>query len=219
MTIESYDGPEPETHNNIPAHLEHLAEWAEAQLLALQTAMAAQATPAGAIMAWDDANAPATWHVLDGRAVSRVDNPLLFARYGTTHGAGNGSTTFNLPNRKGRALVGLDTGQTEFNAIGKTGGAKAHQLSSAEMPVHDHGGATGNGAGTYYGVPTGLLDGGVGWQLRSEIGGGYATRVLVGADPISTQANHVHGINASGGGAAHNNLQPYAVTNWIIKAG
>ena len=70
----------------------------------------------------------------DGAAVSRVTYYSLFTVIGTTYGAGDGTTTFNVPNLKGRIPVGYDSSQTEFNAMGKLGGAKTHQLSSAELP-------------------------------------------------------------------------------------
>lgn len=217
MPTTTHGGPYPASTapNNIPGDLKLLAEWTDDQLQVLVGLLAAQATPAGATMAWDDTNAPPGWHVRDGRAVSRVDNPVLFARYGVSQGAGNGSTTFNLPNDKGRALVGLDTGQAEFNTIRKTGGSRTHTLSVAESPQHDHGGSTGNGSGGYYGIPTILTGiGGYGLSLVNS----FVNRVLVGNNELS-EATHAHPISPQGGGQPHNNLQPYAVTNWIIKAG
>ena len=62
--------------------------------------------------------------ICDGRAVSRSDYSELFAVIGTTYGSGDGSTTFNLPNLKGRVPVGKDSSQTEFDTIGETGGSK-----------------------------------------------------------------------------------------------
>jgi hypothetical protein len=74
----------------------------------------------------------------DGAAVSRTTYSDLFALIGTTYGAGNGSTTFNVPNLKGRVPVGLDGSQTEFDALGEAGGEKAHVLTIGEMPAHTH---------------------------------------------------------------------------------
>jgi microcystin-dependent protein len=70
--------------------------------------------------------APSGWLICDGSAVSRTTYASLFAVIGTTYGSGNGSTTFNLPNLKGRFPVGRDAAQTEFDTLGKTGGAKSH---------------------------------------------------------------------------------------------
>lgn len=80
--------------------------------------------PAGVISMYAGSTAPSGWLICDGRAVSRTTYSRLFSAIRTTYGAGNGSTTFNLPNLKGRVPVGLDTSQTEFNSLGKTGGSK-----------------------------------------------------------------------------------------------
>src|SRR5690606_36416662 len=78
-------------------------------------------------------------HLLcDGSEVLREDYPVLFSVIGTTYGAGDGSTTFNLPNLKGRVVVGVDESQTEFSELGLKGGAKTHKLTVAEMPKHTH---------------------------------------------------------------------------------
>lgn len=199
MTIASYEAPADNAHNNIPGDLQALADWTEDQLNVLVSLLAQVAVPAGATMAWDDTAAPAGWHIRDGRAISRADNPVLFARYGVTQGAGNGSTTFNLPNDKGRALVGLDADQTEFDTIRKTGGAKKHRLTKAEIPdlAHSH----------PYNQETGT-------PIAYASGGNDALVISGTFQPQSGPPN-----TSLGGGGEHNNLQPYAVTNWIIKAG
>src|SRR5690606_10883022 len=97
------------------------------------------AIPTGAIMPYAGAAEPAGWLFCDGRAVSRTTYAALFAVIGTTYGAGDGSTTFNLPNLKGRVPVGLDTGQAEFDSLGETGAAKTHTFSVSELPSHTHG--------------------------------------------------------------------------------
>jgi microcystin-dependent protein len=85
------------------------------------------------------ATAPFGSLVADGSAVSRAQYSRLFARIGTAHGAGNGTTTFNLPNVKGKVLVGQDTADTDFDVIGETRGAKTVALITAELPAHAHG--------------------------------------------------------------------------------
>lgn len=74
----------------------------------------------------------------DGTAVSRITYSVLFSLIGSIYGNGDGSTTFNLPNFKGRVPVGLDAGQTEFDTMGETGGAKTHTLTEAQIPAHSH---------------------------------------------------------------------------------
>lgn len=95
----------------------------------------------GEMKVWPFASAPAGWLLCDGSAVSRATYAALSALFeaeGFKYGNGNGTTTFNVPNMKGRAPVGLDSGQTEFDTLGETGGAKTHQLTSSEMPSHTH---------------------------------------------------------------------------------
>lgn len=94
--------------------------------------------PAGIFLPYGGANAPSGWLLCDGAAVSRTTYAALFAAIGTAYGAGNGSTTFNVPDMRSRVPVGFDSGAGEFDALGETGGAKTHQLSSAEMPSHTH---------------------------------------------------------------------------------
>ncbi|MBY0395015.1 MAG: tail fiber protein [Thermoleophilia bacterium] len=113
-----------------------------------------------------------------------------------TFGVGNGSSTFNVPDLKGRTVVGVDTGQTEFDALGETGGAKTHTLSAAEMPVHSHG--TANGSGSFLRTGT-SSQGNANW---------VGTGASFGYDLTTGNA---------GSGSAHNNLQPYAALNFIIK--
>lgn len=93
----------------------------------------------------------------------------------------------------GRVLVGVDAGQTEFDTLGETGGAKTHTLSIAEMPAHDHSGKVyGTSNGDYLGL----------------VGGGQGGWGVAG----STNNNIYHAlIQSQGGGGAHNNLQPYIV--------
>ena len=97
------------------------------------------AVPAGTVAAFAGSAAPSGWLLCDGSAVSRTTYAALFAVIGTTYGAGDGSTTFNLPNLKGRVPVGRDAAQSEFDVLGETGGAKTHTLAAGEMPVHSHG--------------------------------------------------------------------------------
>lgn len=94
--------------------------------------------PTGTVSMFAGATAPVGYLICDGAAVSRTTYAALFAIIGTTYGVGNGTSTFNLPNLKGRVPVGRDTAQTEFNDMGETGGAKTHTLTESEMPVHTH---------------------------------------------------------------------------------
>jgi len=147
--------------------------------------------PTGLITPFGGDTAPSGWLICDGSAVSRTTYASLFEAIGTTYGGGDGETTFNLPNFKGKVIVGLDSSQTEFNSLGKTGGEKTHTLTIPEMPSHTHGLWTRDAYGG------GTSGGTIHWEASSS-------------RAITTQS--------TGGGGAHNNLQPYAVVNYIIKA-
>jgi microcystin-dependent protein len=143
----------------------------------------------------------------------------LFAAIGTIHGAGDGSTTFNLPNLKGVAVVGMDSSQVEFNTLGYLGGEKTHTLSVNEMPSHTHtqNPHTHTDAGHSHDVQIGNSNGGLqpGSTRNIQQGSGTSSGLTNnGVASIST----VTAVNQStGGGLAHNNLQPYVVLNYIIK--
>ena len=103
-------------------------------------------------------NIPSNWKICDGSAISRETYAELFDVIGTSYGAGDGSTTFNLPDKRGRVSVGLDSNQTEFDTIGKKSGSKYLQK-------HKHGlGAEG---AWYYGVSTANLSGTGTWAYRA----------------------------------------------------
>lgn len=81
----------------------------------------------------------AGWALCDGGTLSRAANPLTFAAIGTTHGAGDGSTTFNKPDYRGKAILGAGTGTgLTARALGQTGGEETHVNTIAEMPAHTH---------------------------------------------------------------------------------
>lgn len=83
-------------------------------------------------------SAPAGFLYEDGSAVSRTVYANLFAVIGTTYGAGNGSTTFNLPDSRGRTSVNLNPTDTEFDTMGEKPGSKTETLSISQMPSHSH---------------------------------------------------------------------------------
>ena len=149
--------------------------------------------PIGGIIAFASDTIPNGWLLCDGRAVSRTEYSELFKAIGTKHGSGNGSTTFNLPNPKGRTLVGKDSTDTDFNELGKTGGEKTHTLTVSEMPGHGH-------------------DFNYGERLVAQKGSDYAV-----PDYANLTGKKIT-VSSVGGGQAHNNLQPYLAENFIIKA-
>ncbi|QAY71793.1 hypothetical protein ET471_07985 [Xylanimonas protaetiae] len=177
---------------------------------------------------------PTGWLEKNGQAVSRTTYPELFAIYGTTYGAGDGSSTFNLPNAGGRSSVGLDTSQTEFNTVGKTGGAKTHTLNSTEIPGHthainhDHGAVTTSTEGSHQhgqvvvaGNPAVIN---TRWNYVGEGWGATYAQPGVLTDPAGSHSHTVDLPNftgasgSTGGGAAHNNLPPYMVRRLCVRA-
>lgn len=148
--------------------------------------------------AGSDSSIPSGYLLCDGSAVSRTDYADLFAVIGTNYGTGDGSTTFNLPSLKGRIVVGLDSDDTDFDSIGATGGEKQHTLTVDEIPSHNH------TAGKYDNLGIGNLQAASGSNMNALVamGSSATTRITT---------------NATGGGQAHNVLQPYIVMNYIIK--
>lgn len=171
------------------------------------------ANPPGTVLMWAGSATPPPGYLLcDGSVVSRMMYPELFAVIGTTYGAGDGVNTFRLPNFQGRVPVGLNASDAEFNAMGKTGGEKAHTLTVAEMPQHNHGGNTGSsavGGGTNNFSASDGVSGSAFIRAGSDSSGRYA-QVIQGSA-------HSHTISNQGGGQAHNNLQPYITLRFIIK--
>jgi microcystin-dependent protein len=95
-------------------------------------------SPTGSIIIWAGGTAPTHWLLCNGATVSRTTYARLFAAIGTTYGAGDGSTTFAIPNLMGRVPFGKDPDQAEFNSLGETGGTKTLTIAIANLPVHTH---------------------------------------------------------------------------------
>ena len=172
------------------------------------------ATPemvAGMVMPFAGSTAPSGWLLCYGQAVSRTTYADLFSALGTTYGTGDGSTTFNLPDLRGRVIAGQDdmggtsanrltnqTGGLNGDTLGATGGAETHTLTEAQMPAHTH------GAGTY--------------EVQGQSGSGGDSGATVGTGDGNAFDPAVSGTSGSAGsGAAHNNVQPTIILNYIIK--
>lgn len=118
--------------------------------------------PVGTMLMWATATAPTNYLICNGSAVSRRTYAPLFAVLGTTWGAGDGSTTFNLPNTAGRVVRGVNGTYT----LAGTGGADTQTLVANQLPQHTH--------GVYVGGTTALTGGG---QRTGDpnVDGGYKT--------------------------------------------
>lgn len=154
--------------------------------------------PPGTVTMYGGTTAPAGWLFCGGGAVSRTTYSRLFAAIGTGFGAGDGSTTFNLPNLAGRMPIGFYSVDSDFASLGNYGGEKNHTLTTAEMPPHTHQITTNSGL-YFEGGSSGHADGTTGY---------------------ATQASTLNTGSAGGSGGsttAHNNMPPYVVINFIIK--
>jgi microcystin-dependent protein len=163
---------------------------------------------------------PATLYC-DGSAVSRTAYALLFAKVGVTWGAGDGSTTFNLPDGRGRALIGAGTGSgltTRTTGQGSLTslGEETHTLSNGEMPYHDHGGGTGYMSADHYHTCDYFQANGNDGGASGGGPGTFGKGVNAGTTTGYSSSNHYHAVNYDGGNVAHNNIQPSSVAQYAI---
>jgi microcystin-dependent protein len=146
--------------------------------------------PVGSVFPYIASSAPSGFLNCDGTAVSRTTYSDLFAVIGTSFGTGDGSTTFNLPDLRGRTVIGVGTGSgLTARTLAATGGAETHTLTVDEMPAHTHT-ANENTSPEYVG--TGVY--------RTDVWNDSATNT-----------------SSTGGDQPHNNMQPFLVMNYIIK--
>ena len=178
--------------------------------------------PVGVVVPFAGSTSPAGWELCYGQAISRTTYAGLFATISTTYGSGDGSTTFNVPDLRGRVTAGKDdmggtaasrltsTVLTASNTLGATGGTQTHTMTSAEMPshthtqdAHSHAVQRSNSAATAVAADATLL-----YRAQANTGSGTY---------FDTQTATATNQN-TGGGGAHLNTQPTIVLNYIIKA-
>jgi microcystin-dependent protein len=178
--------------------------------------------PSGSIVAFAGSVVPSGWLLCNGQAVSRSSFFGLFASLGTAWGSGDGSTTFNVPDLRGRTVIGAGTGTgLSTRVLATTLGEENHTLSQAEMPAHDHStlttAETANHTHSAAGANYFLGQSGSPSLFLSETGSPF-----LGVVPVfntSTESGpHQHTIPTAGSNGAHNTIQPSSVANWIVKA-
>lgn len=165
--------------------------------------------PIGTIQMYAGASEPTGWHFADGEAISRSTYAACFSAMGTTFGTGNGSTTFNLPNIKGRVPIGVGQGSTAEGGgtgtnrtLAATGGKEAHTLTSSEsgLPAHNH--------------PATLLGGG---GANASTGAGTPSMGATTSNGQISGTNIVVNNNsASNASSAHTIMNPFLALNFIV---
>lgn len=160
--------------------------------------------PPGVIVAYGADTAPDEWLLCNGQAVSRTTYAALFAAIGATYGAGDGTTTFNLPDLRGRVPMGNGTGSgLTPRMLGDEIGEETHTLTNTEAPNHSH--SDSGHTHTEIIATSVLINGGIEAPAASAI-----------PSPGLTGTGFAN-LSSSGGNGAHNNVQPSSVVNFIIK--
>ena len=164
--------------------------------------------PTATIVPWSDASLPSGFLECNGAAVSRSTYSALFAVVGTTYGAGDGSSTFNVPNladnipmgKSGTKALASTGGANTVAASGTVGGSTANAtLSTAQLASHTHE-VQGQSQGS---------------QSHADLlryGGGQINTVATGGGQ-----GHSHNMSATFSGTATSVLQPYLTLLYIIK--
>lgn len=200
----------------------------------------AGAVPVGVVNPFAGATAPSGWLLCFGQAVSRSQYPVLFSVVSTTYGSGDGSTTFNLPDMRGRAVAGKDDmGGTAASRLtvgtsGITGTTLGNAGGDERVHLHTHANTVTNntvttGAGTAhthsqnnFGV---ALSASGSYYSNGFVTGGAGVDAQGGGRGNGNESAHTHNVtsnvtisNANFGAGASQNVQPTIVLNYIIKA-
>jgi len=149
--------------------------------------------------------APQGWMFCDGSLLPISQYQALFSLLGTTYG-GNGTTTFGLPDLRGRVPVGatLSGGGQQLTRyqMGDTGGSETVALTPAQMPMHNHTIKTNDSSETQN------------TSNGNYLGGGGRTPIYSKQAGTTTLASDA--VSSAGGSQPHDNRQPYVGMNWII---
>ena len=180
---------------------------------------------AGLIEMYAGSSAPSGWLICDGSAVSRTTYAALFSVIGTDYGSGDGTTTFNIPDLRGKVPIGV----SGTHALASSGGAETHKLTANQsgVPAHNHAMnhdhyVSNSGTPAYFlTVP----QTGSALSRVTTASGSGAQNMVRSPDAISRRAatDSYTGNTSDNTGAAasqaHNNMQPYLTINYIIYTG
>lgn len=145
-------------------------------------------TPIGSMMMWPTNTAPTGWLLCYGQAVSRTTYASLFTVISTTFGVGDGSTTFNMPDLRGRVPLGKDD----------MGGVSADRVTESEADILGSSEGDENGVASHIHAMNGAF-----FKYDGDSGGGFS--------------NKGSGVNTSSQGTSSGNLPPYITFNYIMK--
>ncbi|OWK42208.1 tail fiber protein [Fimbriiglobus ruber] len=189
-----------------------------------QADLSVSGTPTGAIMDFAGSSAPTGWLLCYGQAISRTTYASLFSAIGTTFGPGDGSTTFNVPDYRGRIGAGVDNmGGSAANRIttidgitgstlGSAGGEQSHTLTPAESAELTYTSAVTDPGHTHTVLSNTSFNAGTTNMIVGNNSVGPGTYTI----PSDTTDITVATTDNAGGGA-HNNVQPTIMINKIIK--
>lgn len=151
-------------------------------------------------------NTPSGFLPCDGAAIDRTTYSALFSEIGTAYGVGDGSTTFNVPDLRGRSPLGVGTGSgLSSRSLGDIGGTETKTLTTTELPSHSHDvNAYNGGATTKFCSGNYLAD-----------GGSNQTNVYRSTSPTTTLGSG--SISNTGTGSAFNSMNPFAVVAYYIE--
>jgi microcystin-dependent protein len=185
----------------------------------------------GLIMAYAGASLPTGWLLCDGSAVSRELNADLFTAVGTTHGAGNGSTTFNLPDLRDRFIIG----KSATKVLGSTGGTATVNLEHSHtlpattgsttltgaqsgVAAHDHAsGINNNGYTARYGNATVASAPGASSWVDTTNTLVFKTSTATAANAAEGHTHTIGGSTAPAGSTTQSILPPYVALSYLIK--
>lgn len=180
--------------------------------------------PPGTIIHYSSTSTPVGYLVADGSAVSRSTYADLFAVIGTAYGIGDGSTTFNLPDIKGRVIAGEDPAGVRLTAAGlgaaanlpAAGGGETTTLLATNLPSYT---PTGTLSGTVSGTDTILVNGNVAQNLQGGTTGfGWSNSPVVKAISASVGwSGTFSGTNNGGASTPYSRVQPTIVLKALIK--